>query len=493
MAALGGDDGLSSPTSTGPVSGPVTASLHASSDRSESGYAPGRILLGKYQIVRKLGVGGMAEVYQAVHLQLGSQVALKLPLGRHTTAVGGARLLREAQVAASLDPERVVRVYDIGTLEEGTPFIVLEYLAGKTLAEALSDSGRFPVKMAAHYVFEACLGLSEAHRRGIVHRDVKPSNLFVEVRPDGSEKLKILDFGIASIRAAAAHGDEVTTLTDSSVPIGSPPYMAPEQLRGVTDIDARCDVWALGVTLYQLVSGALPFRGSATALIASIVSDPPPSLRSFDREIPADLERVVLRCLSKDAKDRYASASELAEALRPFLDPSVLVSSTDRKSAPHASSGVTIRRVGIVVAACAVVALGAVTSHLWRGDSDHAGADPSKLSGPQTSLAPARDDARTTVPLESRGEVATDPSTSATPATSAAKPTFETSAPTSAGSAAGAMSAVPNAATPTAPGPTRKASMAAAASPSAAAPNPAVPNAAPAASTPRALLDEREF
>lgn len=315
-----GEGSTSETSAVSSADAPVDTDTHsARGDNARTSVEPGQVLLGKYRIVRKLGAGGMAEVYEATHLQLGSRLALKLPLGRHATPKGGARLLREAQVAASLDPDRVVRVFDVGTLEGGTPFMVLEYLEGQTLAALVAERERLPLDIAIAFTVEACLGLVEAHRRGIVHRDIKPSNLFIEQRRDGSQRLKILDFGIASIRAAAVAHEEPCTLTDSSAAIGSPPYMAPEQVRGADDVDARCDVWALGVTLYQLLSGALPFHGTGPALIASIVTDLPPPLGKVGVDVPPELEALIQRCLSKDPSQRPATAADLAQELDRFV------------------------------------------------------------------------------------------------------------------------------------------------------------------------------
>lgn len=278
----------------------------------------GQIVLGKYRIVGRLGVGGMAEVYEATHLQLGSPVALKLPLGRAGSSRGAkmaARLLREAQVGASLDPERVVRVFDVGVLEDGTPIIVLERLDGESMAERLERVERVPIETAVGWVREACAGLSEAHRRGIVHRDVKPSNLFLENKRDGGQRLRILDFGIATIRAAAEGASHQETHTDSRGPIGSPPYMSPEQVRDSHEVDARTDVWALGVTLFELIAGRRPFQGNGTALAASIVSDPLPTFASLGVKADPELEALIVSCLERDPALRPGDAADLGARL----------------------------------------------------------------------------------------------------------------------------------------------------------------------------------
>lgn len=295
---------------------PARASSRA--DRADA-LAPGAVVLGKYRVEGRLGSGGMAEVYEATHVQLGSRVALKLPLGRKAGATIAARLLREAKVGASLDPEYVVRVFDVGTLDDGTPAIVLERLHGKSVAEHLEQDGAVSPALAARWIRDVCRGLARAHDQGIVHRDVKPSNLFLEQRPHHADRVRILDFGIAQVRAAAEA--EVTDgLTDSRAAIGSPPYMSPEQLRDPERVDARADVWALGVTLFELVAARRPFRGHGTALVASILSDAPPRLTDLVPEVDGTLADIVARCLRKDPSGRPADAGELGGELDQWLD-----------------------------------------------------------------------------------------------------------------------------------------------------------------------------
>lgn len=285
------------------------ASLHA-----------GEVVLDRYRVERPIGRGGMGEVYEATHITLGSRVALKLPLGKNPSGRGAARLLREAQLAASLDPDRVVRVLDVGVLGDGRPVIVLERLEGETLAERIERERRLDVVAAVDFTIGACLGLAEAHARGIVHRDVKPSNLFLAKRRDGTRVVKVLDFGVAALRASGETED--TRLTDSRAPVGSPPYMAPEQLRS-REVDARTDVWGLGVTLFELLAGRLPFDGpSAAAVSAAIVADEPAELRTLREDVPDGLADVVRKCLTKGPAERPADALALARELAPFASSS---------------------------------------------------------------------------------------------------------------------------------------------------------------------------
>lgn len=299
--------------------GPRTESFDSQEDPRGPSLRAGDLVLERYRVERPIGRGGMGEVYEATHVTLGSRVALKLPLAKRVSNRGAARLLREARVAASLDPERVVRVLDVGVLGDGRPVIVLERLEGETLAERIARPPKLSVVEAVDFTIEACLGLADAHAAGIVHRDVKPSNLFIAQRRDGSAILKVLDFGVAGFRAAK--DDEGSRLTDSHTPVGSPPYMAPEQIRA-REVDARADVWGLGVTLFEMLAQRLPFEGPSTAAIsAAIVADEPENLRTLRSDLPDGLSELVHRCLSKQVSDRPMDARSLARELAPYASP----------------------------------------------------------------------------------------------------------------------------------------------------------------------------
>jgi serine/threonine-protein kinase len=260
------------------------------------GAHPGDVIGEKYEVERILGLGGMGVVVSAWHRVLGERVAIKFPLPELRDAVEPReRLLREARACARLRSEHAVRLLDVGTLESGLPFVVMEYLAGRTLGERLRDEGVLSPDLAVDSIVQACDALEEAHAAGIVHRDLKPSNLFETLRFDGSRLVKVLDFGIA--KSPAQTGLE--PLTSTHAIMGSPGYMAPEQVRSTRDVDARADIWALGVTLQELVTGDRSTEGSA-------------------RIRPAGLARVVQRCLQLEPALRYSSARELAQALAPF-------------------------------------------------------------------------------------------------------------------------------------------------------------------------------
>lgn len=273
---------------------------------------PGEVIGGRFRVDRVLGAGGMGLVVAATHTELGHQVALKVlhdELATNPTIV--ARFLREAKAVATLRTEHVCRVFDVGRLDSGAPFIVMELLDGTDLTSAALKS--VPMTIAVEYVIQACVALAEAHAVGLVHRDIKPPNLFVVRRPDGGPLVKVLDFGIAKAATAAE-----AKLTHTTSTMGSPGYMSPEQIRSTRDVDLRTDIWALGVTLYQLLSARMPFGGTQLAEIAVAVMTAPPAPLSVDPK----LEAIVLRCLEKEPERRFASVAELAVALMPFGGPS---------------------------------------------------------------------------------------------------------------------------------------------------------------------------
>ena len=289
------------------------------------GFPEGAVIGGKYRVEQRIGEGGMGIVIAARHLELGKRVALKLLRRRDATDV--PRFLREAQAASRLESEHVARVLDVGRTEDGTPYIVMEHLNGSDLARRLVEHGPLPVATATAYVLEASEAIAEAHALGIVHRDLKPSNLFVVKRRDGTELVKVLDFGISKVTRPLDGASASASMTGASAVIGSASYMSPEQLHDSKQVDARTDIWALGVVLHELLAGSRPFEGeSAAAVGARIAAAPPRRLRDVAKTTPEALERVVLKCLEKDPAKRYANLAQLAEALAPFAGASHRVS-----------------------------------------------------------------------------------------------------------------------------------------------------------------------
>jgi serine/threonine-protein kinase len=301
-------------------------SAYGGSRPDDSGLAvrwlQGELLDGDYRVERVLGEGGMGVVVAARHVRSGAQVAIKLiRQERVTDPAFLKRFLREASITLQLRGPRVARVLRVGHPPSGPPYLVMEYLEGVTLESLLHERGPLPVAEAVDYVLEACDAIAEAHAMGIVHRDLKPGNLFLTKGPDGAPLVKVIDFGISKMATGATapaprSGPRAVTTT---VPIGSPSYMSPEQLSEVAVADPRTDVWALGVILFELLTGQMPFDGeSVVAVQVSILRDPAPSLRARAPHVPEALDAVIQRCLIKDRSSRVASVHDLVVALAPF-------------------------------------------------------------------------------------------------------------------------------------------------------------------------------
>jgi serine/threonine-protein kinase len=269
----------------------------------------GVVLAGRYRVERVLGQGGMGVVVKAMHLQLNQPVAMKflLPevLGNQQVV---QRFLREAQAAVRLKSEHVARVIDVGSLESGAPYMVLEYLEGADLSNF--PRSQLSVGGVVDLVLQACEALAEAHSLGIVHRDIKPANFFITRGSDGSPLLKVLDFGISKSPVAGSN------LTATQSVMGTPAYMSPEQMRSSRDVDHRTDIWALGVVLYELLQGMPPYGGDTfSSMVIKVVNDPLPRMTVA---LPGDLDTIVYRCLEKDPARRFQNVAELAQALARY-------------------------------------------------------------------------------------------------------------------------------------------------------------------------------
>jgi tRNA A-37 threonylcarbamoyl transferase component Bud32 len=288
---------------------------------SQPGAAPvhkGDLLAGKYRVERVLGTGGMGIVVAARHEQLDQLVAIKFvrdeALGN---AEGVERFLREARAAARLKSEHAARVLDVGTLASGAPYMVMEYLDGSDLAQVLSERGPLPIDVAADWVLQACEAVAEAHAAGIVHRDLKPQNLFLARTVGGTSKVKVLDFGVS--KSMGSSFSEKAALTRTRSMLGSPLYMAPEQMRSSRDVDSRVDVWALGVVLFELLTQRWPFEADGMPeLCLKVVTDAPLSILALRPDAPPSLVEIIERCLEKDPAKRFSNAAELASALEPL-------------------------------------------------------------------------------------------------------------------------------------------------------------------------------
>lgn len=280
--------------------------------------APGSIIAGKYRVERVLGQGGMGVVVAAHHIELDERFALKFLLpdsAAHGEVVG--RFIREGRAAVKIRSEHVARIFDVGKLENGLPYMAMEYLEGTDLSGLIAERGALPVPVAVDFVLQACEAVAEAHALGMVHRDLKPANLFLVHRVDGSPCIKVLDFGISKVASSATTGNAAMTRT--SAIMGSPLYMSPEQMASARDVDARADIWALGVILYELASGQPPFAGDTLPQVcAMILQSEPPPLSTILPHAPPGFEAVLKRCLAKSPQARYANIAELAASLVPF-------------------------------------------------------------------------------------------------------------------------------------------------------------------------------
>ena len=276
----------------------------------------GDVVAGKYRLDKVAGEGGMGIVYVAEHLVLRQQVAVKvlLPNAAASEAVV-ERFSREARAAARINTEHVARVMDAGSLASGAPFLVMEFLEGCDLDELLELEGTLDVTDVADYMLQALEALAHAHAAGIVHRDLKPANLFLASRPDGGNVIKVLDFGISKSMNTNPLDKK---LTGQHV-LGSPVYMSPEQLRNANTIDARADLWSLGIVAYELLVGKPPFDGDGVGeIFAAILETEAKPVHEVDWKLPPEISPVLARCLKRNPDERWQDAAELARAIAPF-------------------------------------------------------------------------------------------------------------------------------------------------------------------------------
>jgi serine/threonine-protein kinase len=329
---------------------------------------PGEVLAGKYRVEGVLGAGGMGVVVVATHIVLKDRVAIKFLLEEfvHQESLV-ARFLREAQAAVRIKSPHVARVTDVGTLETGAPYMVMEFLEGEDLGGMLSREGTLRTEVAVDLALQVCEALAAAHVAGVVHRDIKPGNLFMAQGPDHLPVIKVLDFGVSKLTDASTAG----SLTATHVAIGSPLYMSPEQMRSAKDVDARTDLWSLGVVMFEMLTGAAPFNAeSMPQLIALVLEADAPSMRLLCPDLPEELDAIVARCLTKDRDKRFADAGELASALAVFGGPDALESARrtcrilgtssagDRSSLSSIKSATLTKGAGAVKSASTATAFG---------------------------------------------------------------------------------------------------------------------------------------
>jgi serine/threonine-protein kinase len=283
----------------------------------------GEVVAGKYRLERILGRSGMGIVYGGTHIGIDQPVAVKFLLVKGSTDEDAlVRFTREAKFMAKISSEHVVRVIDVGALPDTTPFIVMEQLQGNDLSRQLRNEGPLPIETAVDYLLQACDGLATAHAAGVIHRDLKPSNLFLATLADGRQMVKLIDFGVAKYRGSGDGAPQNDSLTQTNVMIGSPRYMAPEQVRASRDVDARSDVWALGVILQELITGRPVFKGPTISDTFVLILTAEPLRADVIRpDVPAGLADVIARALSKDVTWRTPSVATFASELLPYVSP----------------------------------------------------------------------------------------------------------------------------------------------------------------------------
>jgi serine/threonine-protein kinase len=284
------------------------------------GVSPGTTISGKYLIEGIIASGGMGAVLRAHHEVLDKTVAVKVMRPELASEKEAAqRFLREARAAAKIGSDFVCRVTDVDLLDDSTPYMVMEYLQGTDLEHVVDGPDDVVVMDAVDWMMQALHGLEAAHAIGIVHRDLKPSNLFLVERADKTRRVKVLDFGISKVMEGDSGGLKAGATTSTQAVLGTPRYMSPEQISSAKDVDARTDLWAIGLILYELLTKHYPFEGdNAGALLASVLTTAPPPIRSLRRDVPPELHAIVHRLLSKDREHRFSGARPVIKALGPF-------------------------------------------------------------------------------------------------------------------------------------------------------------------------------
>ncbi len=312
-------DGQQSP-SFAPDSEPVRSGSMPVMRLAGTPFAPGEVVGGRYRIERIVAEGGMGVIVAAHHLELEEKVAIKFlkeEFASRPEIVG--RFAREAKAAARIKCEYTPTVFDVGISQERGPYIVMEYLEGEDLELVLDTSGRLPFARATELIMQACEAIAVAHANGVIHRDIKPANLFLVRGDQNMPVVKVLDFGVSKTALTGNMFGGAISLVKTQTLVGSPIYMSPEQIRGKEEIGFTADVWSLGAVLYELVTGVTAFNGSSiTELCASVLESEPAPITDRVPDVPAGLAETVMRCLEKNAKERFQSVAELVVALAPY-------------------------------------------------------------------------------------------------------------------------------------------------------------------------------
>jgi serine/threonine-protein kinase len=278
----------------------------------------GTLLDGKYRVEAVIGTGGMGVVYEGRHKVIDRRVAVKFLIPETcSTPEVRQRFINEAKIAAALGHKNIVAVLDMGETTGGVPYIVMEYLEGESLGDHIQNEGVLNVDRAVGIAMQILDGLHAVHSEGIIHRDLKPENVFLAKQSGGEEIVKLLDFGISRLDREEG---EVSRLTEAGKVYGTPYYVSPEQAEGKLSLDGRADLYSVGVLLYEMVTGYLPFRSKSYAtLMVDIITRPPPDPRDFLPELPVDLVAVINKALAKNTSLRYPSAREMSDALAPLV------------------------------------------------------------------------------------------------------------------------------------------------------------------------------
>jgi tRNA A-37 threonylcarbamoyl transferase component Bud32 len=311
------------PSPSGATASPLTATAPQPEEESKFDSLVGAVLADRYQIVRRIGEGGMGAVYEAKHTVIGKRVAVKVLLEKFLAKSDFvARLLQEARLASSIGHEHIVDVTDFGTTTDGRSFVVMEFLDGESLAELAIREAPLPIERSLGIARQVASALGAAHAKGIFHRDVKPENIYLVKRGD-ADFVKVVDFGISkAVKPGGDEGGEGYRLTHTGLLLGTPLYMSPEQARGEEDLDHRCDIWALGVLLYECLTGEVPFRANNYLGIISqvLTHEPtPPSKLRPELGISGAVEAVVMRAMAKDRARRYQTMAEVERDLERLL------------------------------------------------------------------------------------------------------------------------------------------------------------------------------
>ncbi len=456
-------------------------------------FSVGEVVAGKYEVTALIGTGGVGFVVSAIHLGLGESVALKFLRSEFTDhAEAVSRFTTEARANFKIKSPHVVRVLDVGALPSGAPFMVMELLEGRDIRDVLAAQNRFPQETAVEYLLQTCEALATAHACQIIHRDVKPENLFLTKATQG-EQVKVLDFGISKM-AICGPADRRFDRSKTVTALGSPPYMSPEQIRAAADIDARTDIWSVGCVLYELLSGKPAFDApSLMQVCAAVLETEPAPLRTLVPEIAPELERVVVRCLQKDRTRRYQDIAELAAALAPFAPPRAqvlvercahalrgersrgpdsarrvpditLTTTRPEMGAPVSVAGVSVARTPtgdfrgsrVAVALLGGVILALAARQLWpRSDltsEGHAAAHPASLEAPRATLPPPKSDE----PAANPPPVLPEHATNALPPTARLEPSLAASVSAALATTGSAAPVVKHPKKPPAPHPVHK-------------------------------------